>query len=132
MRNLFLGALLLVTAACGAYHFPGGTTTSGTGVVSGRVTSFPCSPVEQAGDACAGRPAAGIEIDFSNAGSAAQAVTDTTGAYSIDLAPGTWKVKLKTYMRIMNGPSAVTVVAGSSVVANYIIDSGIRLPVPQQ
>jgi hypothetical protein len=38
---------------------------------------------------------------------------------------------MKTYMRVISGPPAVTVAAGSTVVANYVLDSGIRVPAPQ-
>ncbi len=132
MKYVILGALLLVTAACGAYHFPGASPSAGTGTVSGRVIAVPCAPVEPGGGACAGRPVPGLEIDYTNGASTSRAETDSTGAYSTDLGAGTWKVTMKTYMRIISGPTTVTVTAGSHVVANYILDTGIRVPVPQQ
>jgi hypothetical protein len=37
------------------------------------------------------------------------------------------------HMRIVKGPSSVTVTADTKVVADYVLDSGIRLlPQPQQ
>src|SRR3989442_11766141 len=46
LMNAFLLALLvLATAACAAYHFPGGGHVE-TGTVSGKVTAVPCAPVE--------------------------------------------------------------------------------------
>jgi hypothetical protein len=132
MRNTLLAALVLATAACGAYQFPGGTPSPNTGMVSGRVIAVPCAPVEPAGSACAGRPVVGLEIDFDGSSATKAAITDSNGGYSVELAPGTWKVRMKTYMRIISGPTSITVAAGSSVVANYILDSGIRAPVPQQ
>jgi hypothetical protein len=131
MKNAFLGALLLLTAACGAYSFPGSPSPP-PGIVSGRVISVPCYPVQPAQNACVGRPVYDVEISFQN-GSAVEATkTDSNGDYSIKLATGTWKVTLKTYMRVVSGPPAVTVAPGSKVVANYVLDSGIRHPVPQQ
>jgi hypothetical protein len=131
MRNVLLAALVLVTAACGAYEFPGSSPAS-TGTVSGTVVAVPCSPDESAGLQCAGRPVAGVEIDFTHGDAGAKAVTDSAGHYSATLAGATWSVHLATKMRIISGPAQVDVPAGSAVTANYVLDSGIRLPVPQQ
>lgn len=133
MRALLLVALLALTAACGAYQFPGSPSPSpATATVSGRVLSVPCAPVEKAGTTCAGRPVPNLEIDYFQGDIVARAVTDASGNYSVQLEPGTFTVKLKTFMRVINGPTTLAVSAGSSVVANYTLDSGIRAPVPQQ
>jgi hypothetical protein len=130
MRNVLLAALVLVTAGCGAYRFPG-SPSPGVGTVTGTVVAVPCFPVESAGIAqCAGRPVGGLEIDFSNAGENAKTVTDSSGHYTAMLAAGTWPVHLVTKMRVISGPAQVTVPSASSVTANYVIDSGIRVPVP--
>ncbi|MGH7763626.1 MAG: hypothetical protein ACREOM_04315 [Candidatus Dormibacteraceae bacterium] len=92
----------------------------------------PCSPVESPDNACTGRAAPGVEIDYANGAATSKTVTDPKGAYSIQLAAGTWKVTLKSPLRIVSGPASVTVAAGSNAVANYTVDTGIRLPVPQQ
>jgi hypothetical protein len=132
MRNAILGAaLLLVTAACGAYIFPG-SSQGGVGIVTGTVIAVPCAPVESSANPCTGRPAPGLEIDFSNGSTTLRTVTDSKGSYSIDLNPGTWKVVLTGFMRVVSGPPTVTVASGATVVANYVVDSGIRVPVPQQ
>jgi hypothetical protein len=177
MRNVLLAALVLMTAACGAYRFPGGASP-GDGTVSGTVVAFPCFPVAQpatqaippcvspclpvaqpadqalpkctpppvgggvavtclpvqsAGVAqCAGRPVPGVEIDFTSAGETAKAVTDSTGHFTATLAAGTWTVHLVTTLHIVSGPQEVTVVSGATQTATYILDSGIRVPVPQQ
>ncbi len=130
MRNVLLAVLVLVTAACGAYRFPGSPSPS-PGTVSGVVLAVPCFPVESAGIAqCAGRPVSDVEIDFTSVDGTAKAVTDASGHYSVTLAAGTWSVHLATYMRIISGPAQVTVPSGSAATANYILDSGIRVPVP--
>jgi hypothetical protein len=131
MRNIFLAVLVLVTAACGAYHFPG-TTAAATGTVSGAVLAFPCAPVMSAGQQCAGRPVAGLEIDFASGSGTAKAVTDSTGHYTATLAAVTWTVHLVTKLHVISGPQQVAVVSGSTVTATYIVDSGIRVPAPQQ
>ena len=135
MRQHLLGALCLVTAACGAYTFPGGgsSPSPNTGEVSGRVLAVPCAPVEQAGQPCAGRPVAGAEIDYIQGSEVAgRTVTDSNGYYSIRLEAGTYTVKFSNMMRVISGPTSIAVAAGSDLVANYTIDSGIRAPVPQE
>ena len=129
MKNLVLALVLLSLTACGAYRFPGGSPP-GTGTVSGTVMVYPCSPVEQQGGPCKNMPASGFELIFGNAAGASHtATTDSSGAYSITLDAGEWKVSVKGGIaRIVSGPETVTVPAGGSVSADYIIDSGIRLP----
>ena len=132
MRNgLLVLAILALSVACGAYQFPGGQTP-GTASVSGRVVAVPCTPVEQAGTECAGRPVEGLQLTFSNGTETHNAVTDSSGHYSIGLGAGTWEVTIKSYMRIISGPTTLTLAGGSAVTANYVVDSGIRVPVPQQ
>ena len=136
MRTLLIAALLVVTAACGAYQFPGGGTTPppATGAVSGRVVAIPCTPVEKQGaPTCAGRGVPKLEIDYVRDGSlAGSAVTDADGNYAVTLPAGTYGVKMKTFMRVISGPLTLTVAGGAGVAANYVLDSGIRVPVPQQ
>lgn len=133
MKLAVLGAALLLTVACGAYRFPGLPSPSlETGTVSGHVVSVPCAPVEKPGIICAGRPVAGLQIEFVGAQRTDSTVTDSAGNYSIQLKAGTWKVVMKTYMRLISGPTTVTIAAGSSLVANYVLDSGIRVPAPAQ
>ena len=64
----------------------------------------------------------------SPSGTVVVAETDAGGAYRATLPAGTWKVSFKGYMRIISGPPEVTVTAGDTVVANYVVDSGIRVP----
>jgi threonine/homoserine efflux transporter RhtA len=71
-----------------------------------------------------------LEIDFTGGSENAKAVTDSTGHYAATLAAGTWTVQLVTKMRVISGPAQVTVASSSTVTANYVIDSGIRVPVP--
>jgi type 1 fimbria pilin len=129
MRVLFLAGFLAVTAACGAYQFPGGSAAQ-TGHVSGNVMVYPCAPVEQQGQPCKFAFGAGLQIVFTNGSSVASTTVDANGKYSIDLAAATWKVSFKGIARIISGPATVTVPAGGSVVADYQVDSGIRMPGP--
>jgi hypothetical protein len=129
MRFLLLAVLLAVTAACGAYQFPGGSTSQ-TGHVSGTVMVYPCAPVEQEGQPCKFTYGAGLQIVFTNGSSQASTAVNANAGYAIDLAAGTWKVAIKGIARIISGPTSVIVPAGGSVVANYQVDSGIRAPGP--
>ena len=136
MRNaLAVAGLVLLTAACGAYHFPGNSPSPSpeTAHVSGIVRSVPCAPVEQAGSTCAGRPVASLEIDYVAGNSVvSRVVTNSSGMYAVDLRTGTYEVKLVTYMRVISGPTKLTLGAGTRTVANYMLDNGIRVPVPAQ
>jgi hypothetical protein len=131
MRYAILGAALVMLTACGAYQFPGATASPGTGNVSGRVLSVPCGPVQPAANACAGRVMGGLQITFTEGQTVDTATTDASGRYSIDLNPGTYKVGFKTYMRMISGPPTVKVTSGANIVADYVLDNGIRVPVPQ-
>jgi hypothetical protein len=124
------GCVLL--CACGGYRFPGGPPP-GTGTVSGQVTAAPCAPVEKVDAPCQGRPAAKIALIFTSpSDEQVIAQTDSSGNYAVELKAGKWAVAVKGYMRVISGPSTVTVAAGGSVVANYVVDSGIRLPAPAE
>ena len=134
MRNALLAALTaVICTACGSYQFPGQSPepSSGPARISGTVLSVPCAPVEQAGQTCKGRPVPNLEIDYSNGSSAVErTTTDPNGVYAIDLAAGSYAVKLNTYMRVIDGPTKLTVGEGARIVANYTLDNGIRVPVP--
>src|SRR5256885_16311945 len=105
MRPALLGALCLLTAACGAYAFPGDrpspTPTSSMGTVSGTVLSVPCAPVEQAGTTCAGRPVPKVELSYTCEHTTVQrglaTPTDSNGRYSGQLPAGGGPPKVNTY-----------------------------------
>ena len=137
MKNVLLAALVFLVAACGSYQFPGGPH-AGSGVVTGQVTVIPCGPgpVEPAQPdfaPCKMRPAAGLEIDFtSESGAVSSAKTGSDSRYTIELREGTYKVNVQNYVRVISGPPVVTVKSGATVVADYVLDSGIRTAVPQK
>jgi hypothetical protein len=127
MRLLFLAAVLVATAACGAYQIG---PAAQTGKVSGTVMVTPCAPVELQGQPCKNTYAASLQIVFTSDSNVATTAVDSDGKYSIDVAPGVWKVSFKGIARIISGPTTVTVPSGGSVVADYVVDSGIRVPAP--
>jgi hypothetical protein len=129
---LLAALLLLITAGCGAYQFPGETPAPGNAHVSGTVLSVPCAPVEQAGSTCSGRPVPKLEIDYVQGSSiVGRTVTDANGAYSVDLSPGDYVVKLNTYMRVVSGPTKLALGPDTRKVADYLLDNGIRVPAPE-
>jgi hypothetical protein len=149
MRKTLLVAILLATAACGAYRFPS-QPAGGTGTVNGQVLArFGCGvsgagvimcvppPVPQPADCapgapvktggCGATPAAGVELVFTNGATTTITTTDSTGNYSIELATGTWTVGTINKMRIVSGPTTVTVTTGANIIANYVVESAIRV-----
>ena len=123
-------AVCVVMGACAGYHFPGGST-AGTGTVSGNVVAVPCAPVEKPSSPCQGRPVPNLVIVFTAANDEqVTAKTDSAGTYAVTLQAGTWNVALKSFMRVISGPTSVRVGAGAAVVANFVVDSGIRVPDP--
>jgi hypothetical protein len=144
MRKLLLVAILVAATACGAYHFPG--SGDGSGTVSGKVTAYPCGPVEPAapacmpgattdclpknptdGSSCGPWPMPGAALTFKNGTTTIGAKTTSDGFYSVELPAGTWSVSAAGgFMRIISGPQTVVVEAGANITANYVIDTGIR------
>lgn len=129
----FLVALVAATtalAACAGYAFPGGFSSAGTGTVAGRVLAVPCAPIERAGTPCQGRPVTSADITFTSEAThdAVTTRTDSAGNYSVQLAGGAWGVSFKGVMRLISGPKSVVVQPGKTLIANFVVDSGIRLP----
>ena len=142
MRKTLLVVILMATAACGPYHFPGPGNETGT--VSGQVISFGCGgpvqpadrpclakpmsdcPAQPSNGQCASRPIPGLGLIFTDGNTSFIAKTDSAGAYSIKLPVGTWKVSTTSIVRIVSGPQTLDVTVGAAIVANYVVDTGIR------
>jgi len=135
MRIALLVGLLLATAACGGYLYPG--TPNETGSVHGQVTTSSCfgpcpanlicPPQPQAASpVCGQRPMAGLGLVFTKGNTSLVAKTDSTGAYSINLPVGTWSVTTATIARIISGPQTLVVNTGTSIEADFVVDTGIR------
>jgi hypothetical protein len=67
-----------------------------------------------------------LQLIFTTGGTSLIAQTDSAGDYSIVLAAGTWSVDTKGYARIIGGPRTLVVSADDSIVANYVVDTGMR------
>jgi hypothetical protein len=145
MRNALLVVVLVATAACGAYQFPG--PGNGSGTVSGQVIATPCGPVGPAvqpcilpgqapgsdcvpkspsGTACGERPIPGLALFFTKGDTTLGTKTNSGGNYSIELPSGTWSINTRGIMRIIRGPQSLVVTAGAAIVADYVVDTGIR------
>jgi hypothetical protein len=134
MRIALLVGLVIATASCEGYQFPG--PEGGTGTVHGQVIALACGGgpclacpiVNDSGARPCGAPLpiSGFELDFNNGDASRVTKTDSAGAYSIDLSAGTWQVKAGNYGRIVEGPQSVAVSAGGSFEADYTVDTGIR------
>jgi hypothetical protein len=144
MRITLLVGLLIATAACGAYRFPGNET----GTVHGQVVAIGCGgPIQPDAAMCAAQPmpacppnlrqpadqicggawpAPGFELTFTKGNASFIAKTGSAGAYSIQLPVGTWSVSTLNIARIVSGPQTLEVTAGASIVADYTVDTGIR------
>jgi hypothetical protein len=68
----------------------------------------------------------GLQLVFTSGETSRIAATDSSGHYSIELDSGTWQVGTKSIARIISGPVALVVTAGASIVADYVVDTGIR------
>jgi hypothetical protein len=144
MRIALLVGLVLATAACGAYRFPG--PGGETGTVHGQVIALGCGgpiqpdagvcpaqgsiacppPTQPANQTCGKWPMTGFQLTFTDGGTKRSTTTDGAGAYSIDLPVGTWQVTTSNYSRIVQGPESIAVSAGASIEADYVVDTGIR------
>src|SRR2546428_9094517 len=82
MKAFLLALLVLVTAACAAYHFPGGGHVE-TGTVSGKVTAVPCAPVEAGASTSLAQPGAGGESKFCPHGRPAGPRPDGEGVHFV-------------------------------------------------
>ena len=69
---------------------------------------------------------AGLVLIFINGDTTLRTKTDSGGYYSIQLPAGTWSVGTVDFARIIDGPQKLVVSAGDNIVANYVIDTGIR------
>lgn len=143
MRIAFLVGLVIATAACGPYRFPGGG--SDTGNVQGQVLALGCGvPVQPDGAPCLATPISGcppqpagsqvcgevplpgFELAFTAGASRLVTKTDSAGTYSIELPSGPWNVSGATFGRIVDGPQSVVVITGESTIADYVVQTGIK------
>jgi len=83
-------------------------------------------PPQPAGPTCGEWPIPGFELVFTSGSSRLITKTDSAGAFSIDIPAGTWHVSVGNFGRIVDGPQTISVSEGASIVADYVVDTGIR------
>jgi hypothetical protein len=101
--------------------------------VRGTVTAGPTCPVEREppDPACADRAVAGAVLVFTNAGGAevARATSDAQGTFSVELAPGAYRLVPQSVEGLMGTPAAidVQVEAGQPMTEVHVTyDTGMR------
>jgi len=106
-------------------------SSTGTGVLVGKVTRAPMSPVVGAGhaDAPVGVPGARIVIVGMDGQEIHSVMTGGNGGYSVRLPPGTYRVELAalaggTFTKDV--PTTVTITEGRTTRLDIRIDTGIR------
>lgn len=100
------------------------------GTISGSVVLAPTCPVETAESPCPGRPLAGVPVRVVDAdgNELASAVSGDDGAFTIDVAPGSYQLtaSIEEDAARFVKPVRVVVRAGQVVRADVLVDSGIR------
>jgi hypothetical protein len=128
-RLLVLTVLLSLTlAGCARGSSEGSDERLGT--IGGSVLLAPTCPVETAESPCPGRPLAGVPVRVVDADGnvRASAVSGDEGAFSIDVAPGSYLLTASIEEDSARSvkPVRVEVGAGEVVHADVLVDSGIR------
>ncbi|MBI1733768.1 MAG: carboxypeptidase regulatory-like domain-containing protein [Candidatus Rokubacteria bacterium] len=132
-RPATLVAVLLValmTGACGDAA-RGGGRAGATGVLVGRVTAGPTSPVVTPGSPGTPQPAAGITLAIARPdGTRVTTVTTAAdGTYQVTLPPGSYEVSaaaLPPMAFTKQLPRTVTIREGAETRLDVSIDTGIR------
>jgi hypothetical protein len=117
IRKSVLVLLTLALSSCSTGQPPPGGGGPPSATVNGHVKALACVGAGSVG--CPSRPAAGIEIDFMSQQGTGMAVTDSAGAYSIELVPGTYTVHLGAGYKLVAGPSSLQVGPGQTIVADF-------------
>jgi hypothetical protein len=128
-RLLVLTVLLSLTlAGCARGSSEG--SDEGLGTIGGSVLLAPTCPVETVESPCPPRPLAGVPVRVVDADGNvfASAVSGDEGAFTIDVAPGSYLLTASIEEDPARSvkPVRVEVRAGEVVHADVLVDSGIR------
>jgi hypothetical protein len=128
-RLLVLTVLLSLTlAGCARGSSEG--SDEGLGTIGGSVLLAPTCPVETVESPCPARPLAGVPVRVVDADGNvfASAVSGDEGAFTIDVAPGSYLLTASIEEDPARSvkPVRVEVRAGEVVHADVLVDSGIR------
>jgi hypothetical protein len=128
-----LAVLLGLLSLTGGSQADEGATppAAGIGILVGRVTRWPTSPVQGPGMPPTASPAPGVKLVVYGPGrqEIATLLTDEHGQYRVTLAPGTYLIEMaavkgKGFSKDL--PAKVIITQGQETRLNITIDTGIR------
>jgi Carboxypeptidase regulatory-like domain len=129
-RVLLVTVLLSLTLLTGCARGSSEGSDERLGTIRGSVLLAPMCPVESTESPCPGRPLAGVTVRVVDADGnvRASAVSDDDGAFTIDVAPGSFLLttSIEEDSARSTEPVRVAVGAGEVVHADVLVDSGIR------
>jgi hypothetical protein len=129
-RVLVLTVLLSLALLAGCARGSSEGSDERLGTIRGSVLLSPTCPVETTESPCPGRPLAGVPVRVVDADGdvRASAVSDDDGAFTVDVAPGSYLLTASIEEDPARSvkPVRVVVGAGEAVHADVLVDSGIR------
>ena len=129
-RVLVVTVLLSLTVLAGCARGSSEGSDERLGTIRGSILLAPMCPVESTESPCPGRPLAGVTVRVVDADGnvRASAVSGDDGAFTIDVAPGSYLLTASIEEDPARSVAPVRVVAraGEVVHADVLVDSGIR------
>jgi hypothetical protein len=121
----------LLTLACGAQADGAGPQATGMGILAGRITAWPQSPVQGPGISSAATPVPGVKLVISEPSrqEITQVLTDAQGQYRVNLPPGTYRIEMaygqgRGFSKDL--PATVIITPGRETRLDLRLDTGIR------
>jgi hypothetical protein len=130
-RGVLLSLLLLPTCLLGLSACGQGVSGA-QGTISGDVVAGPMCPVERADTPCPPQPVTDrqVTIETTSGATAAITMTDGTGRFSVNVAPGSYVVHVLAGPGMLGlrqeTPGGVTVTANQTSTIHIELDTGIR------
>lgn len=108
-----------------------GSGNADQGTLNGTVVSGPSCPIETSDYPCPPKPVPNrqVMIETPDGTIASTPTTDNEGRFSVNLAPGTYVLKVAqgaSQLPIQRKPVTVVIVAGKTISVEIELDSGIR------
>jgi hypothetical protein len=130
VKRLVVITVLLSLTLAGCARGSSEGSDEGLGTIGGSVLLAPTCPVETVESPCPARPLAGVPVRVVDADGNvfASAVSGDEGAFTIDVAPGSYLLTASIEEDPARSvkPVRVEVRAGEVVHADVLVDSGIR------
>ena len=130
MKRLLILTVLLSLTLVGCARGSSEGSDERLGTIRGSVLLAPTCPVETIESPCPGRPLAGVPVRVVDADGdvRASAVSDDDGAFTVDVAPGSYLLTASIEEDPARSVKPVRVVVGVGEVehADVVVDSGIR------